>query len=132
MDLGLLTMVALLVLALVAFVLGVTAYFYYFRLWFRAQLASAYVPIQALVRMTLRKQNPHAIVDSYIVAVEAGLDLTLNDIEEYYRAGEDVPAAVRARIAAKKADAGGDSQQAGGAEGLAPNPSRPANTVNTN
>lgn len=142
MDLGLATMVIFLFLALVAFVLGVTAYFYYFRLWFRAQLSSASVPLRALVGMTLRKANPRVIVDSYIAAVEAGLDLTLNDIEEYFRGGEDVQEAVQTRIAAKEADGKRASQNAGDAETAgngafndaprSPSRSMPANTVNTN
>lgn len=97
-------MVILLLLALLAFILGVTAYFYYFRLWFRAYLASVHVPLLALVGMTLRKVNPRAIVDAYIAAVQAGSSLTLRDIEEHYRAGESMPDLIQAHSAAREVD----------------------------
>ena len=50
----------------------------YFRLWLRAWLSQASVGWLQLVGMSLRKVNPAIIVDSRIMAVKAGLNISTN------------------------------------------------------
>ena len=76
----------------------------YFRLWLRAWLSEASVGWLQLVGMSLRKVNPAIIVDSRIMAVKAGLNITTNELETHYLAGGNVVRVVQALIAANKAN----------------------------
>ncbi|APZ95998.1 SigmaW regulon antibacterial [Fuerstiella marisgermanici] len=73
-------------------------------LWFRAFMSGAMVgPVQMVV-MKLKKVNPQVIVDSRIMAVQAGLQgVTTNAMESHYLAGGNVPIIVRSMIAAHRA-----------------------------
>jgi len=75
----------------------------FFGLWLRAALSGAKVTFFSLIGMTLRKVSPRVIVDSRIMAVKAGLPLTVNDLETHYLARGNVLNVVRALIAASKA-----------------------------
>jgi uncharacterized protein YqfA (UPF0365 family) len=83
----------------------------FFRLWLRAWLSGAGVSIFSLVGMTLRKVNPAVIVDSRIMAVKAGLNISTNDLETHYLAGGNVVRVVQALIAANKANIDLDFQR---------------------
>ena len=76
----------------------------FFRLWLRALLSEAHVPLWSLVGMYLRRVNPSVIVDSRIMAVKAGIALGTNDLEAHYLAGGNVVRVVQALIAASKAN----------------------------
>jgi len=76
----------------------------YFRLWLRAWLSQASVGWLQLVGMSLRKVNPAIIVDSRIMAVKAGLNISTNELETHYLAGGNVVRVVQALIAANKAN----------------------------
>ncbi|HOV34155.1 MAG TPA: flotillin-like protein FloA, partial [Candidatus Hydrogenedens sp.] len=76
----------------------------FFRLWIRATLSKAHVSIWSLIGMTLRKVNPQVIVDSRIMAVKAGLNITTDELETHYLAGGNVLRVVQALIAANKAN----------------------------
>ena len=76
----------------------------FFRLWLRALLSEAHVPMMGLVGMSLRRVNPTVIVDSRIMAVKAGLALNTNDLEAHFLAGGNVVRVVQALIAASKAN----------------------------
>ncbi|HOQ32726.1 MAG TPA: flotillin-like protein FloA [Candidatus Hydrogenedens sp.] len=76
----------------------------FFRLWIRAALSKAHVSIWSLIGMTLRKVNPQVIVDSRIMAVKAGLNITTDELETHYLAGGNVLRVVQALIAANKAN----------------------------
>ncbi|MEZ6125130.1 MAG: flotillin-like FloA family protein [Planctomycetaceae bacterium] len=55
-------------------------------LWFRAFMSSAGVGPLQMVVMKLKKVNPTVIVDSRIMAVQAGLEkITTNAMESHYR-----------------------------------------------
>jgi uncharacterized protein YqfA (UPF0365 family) len=82
----------------------VVVLFSFFRLWLRALLSGARVSMPSLVGMYLRRVNPQVIVDSRIMAVKAGLNLTTNDLEAHYLAGGNVVRVVQALIAASKAN----------------------------
>ena len=84
----------------------------FFRLWIRAALSKAHVSIWSLIGMTLRKVNPQVIVDSRIMAVKAGLNITTDELETHYLAGGNVLRVVQALIAANKANIELNFQQA--------------------
>ena len=73
-------------------------------LWLRAWLSGAHVRISELIGMSLRKVNTSSIVSSKITAVQAGLNLSRQELESHYLAGGRVPNVVRAMIAANKAN----------------------------
>lgn len=84
----------------------------FFRLWLRALLSGASVGMLVLVGMSLRKVNPTIVVDSRIMAVKAGLNLSTNELEAHYLAGGNIVRVVQALIAASKANIELSYQQA--------------------
>ena len=76
----------------------------YINLWFRGFVTNAKIGPFTLVFMRLRKVNPHAIMDSKIMVVQAGLrDITTEDMEAHYLAGGNIRRVVQALIAADRA-----------------------------
>lgn len=76
----------------------------YFKLWLRAFVTKAEIGPLTLVFMSLRKVNPQVIVDSKIMAVQAGLNrISTEAMEAHYLAGGRVPIVVRALVAAHRA-----------------------------
>ena len=76
----------------------------YFNLWLRSYFTKAKIGPFAIVFMALRKVNPNVIVDSKIMAVQAGLNNVPTDsLEAHYLAGGNVPLITRALIAAHRA-----------------------------
>ena len=95
---------ALGVAALLGFVF-VVLFARYFKLWLRAFFSGVRVWPWTLVFMSLRKVNPSVIVDSRIMAVQAGLDPISGDqMEAHYLAGGNVRNIIRALIAAHRAN----------------------------
>jgi uncharacterized protein YqfA (UPF0365 family) len=92
--------VAALIVILVFAVVIIT----FFRMWLRALLSGASVGLASLVGMSLRKVNSSVIVDSRIMAVKAGLNISTNELETHYLAGGNVVRVVQALIAANKAN----------------------------
>ncbi len=84
----------------------------FFRIWLRAFASGASVSVLSLIGMSLRKVNSSVIVDSRIMAVKAGLNISTNELETHYLAGGDVVRVVRALIAANKANIPLSFQQA--------------------
>lgn len=77
----------------------------YFNLWLRSFVTRAKIGPIALVMMALRKINPNAIVQSKIMAVQAGLTtITTEDMEAHYLAGGNVERVVRSLIASHRAN----------------------------
>ncbi|MBI4557839.1 MAG: flotillin-like protein FloA [Candidatus Hydrogenedentes bacterium] len=76
----------------------------FFRLWIRAFLSGAHVSFASLVGMSLRRVNAGVIVDSRVISVKAGLNVTTNELETHYLAGGNVVHVVRALVAANKAN----------------------------
>lgn len=74
-------------------------------LWVQAATSGSPVSISSLVGMSLRKVNPHVIVNCRIMAVQAGLEkeVTIDALETHYLARGNVPNVVRALIAASRA-----------------------------
>ena len=77
--------------------------FKYFILWLQAFFSKADISIFELVGMTLRKVNPAVIVRSKIMAVQANLEVSTQELESHYLAGGNVPNVARAMIAADRA-----------------------------
>ena len=76
----------------------------YFKLWLRAFVTRARIGPLTLFMMSLRKVNPTAIVDSKIMAVQAGLkDITTKRLEAHYLAGGNIKAVIRALVVAHRA-----------------------------
>lgn len=87
----------------IALILAISAYLYYFRIWFRAFTASVPVSIMRLISMSSRRANPYAIVGAYVDAAKAGLDISLDELEKHYSDSGDVLQVVKALAAAKEA-----------------------------
>ncbi|MCA9004677.1 MAG: flotillin-like protein FloA [Planctomycetaceae bacterium] len=76
----------------------------YFKLWIQAFSSRAKIGPFALVFMSLRKVKPSVIVDSKIMAVQAGLtDIPTQAFEAHYLAGGNVHRVVHALIVAHRA-----------------------------
>jgi uncharacterized protein YqfA (UPF0365 family) len=97
--LGVLLLIVLLVL------LGV--FVSYFRLWIRAVMTGARITIFDLLGMTFRHVRPSVIVQTKVMAVQAGLTdemgITSRSLEAHYLAGGNVMLVIRSLIAASKA-----------------------------
>ncbi|HAH44271.1 MAG TPA: hypothetical protein DCM07_05330 [Planctomycetaceae bacterium] len=76
----------------------------YFKLWIQAFSSRAKIGPLALVFMSLRKVKPSVIVDTKIMAVQAGLtDIPTQAFEAHYLAGGNVHGVVHALIVAHRA-----------------------------
>ena len=87
------------IVALVAFVVIIS----FINTWLKALLAGAPVSMLTLIAMRLRGVPYGMIVDSRIMAVKAGLDLTINQLEEHYLAEGHLIPTIQALIASDKA-----------------------------
>jgi uncharacterized protein YqfA (UPF0365 family) len=82
----------------------------YGNLWFQAYMSNARVSLLSLVGMSLRQVNARVIVQSKIMAMQAGVGndpatgITTRRLEAHYLAGGNVPGVIRAIIAAHRAD----------------------------
>jgi len=74
-----------------------------FRLWLQALLGGAPIQAYRLVSMKLRKINPSVIVNARVLAVTAGVNVSVDQLEGHYLAGGDVLNLVKALAAAKTA-----------------------------
>lgn len=71
--------------------------------WFVALVSGAHVSMTRLVGMKLRRIKVSAIVDAYIQATKAGLNIAIVDLETHYMAGGDVSKVVNSLISAHSA-----------------------------
>jgi uncharacterized protein YqfA (UPF0365 family) len=108
--------IVLIVAGLIFGVVVLAVFTRYFRLWIQSKTTRAGIGIFDLLGMTFRKVNPAVIVRSKIMATQAGLGeadgITGRGLEAHYLAGGNVPAVVRAIIAAHKAQLGLDFKHA--------------------
>lgn len=75
------------------------------RLWFRAIVSSAHVPMSKLIGMKMRKVDVNKIVLTYITARKAGLtNISIDELETHYMANGDVDRVVKALISAHSAN----------------------------
>lgn len=73
-------------------------------LWLQALISGAHVGLFNIVFMRFRKVPPKLIVESQIMAVKAGIDITSDALETHFLAGGNVMRVVQALIAADKAN----------------------------
>lgn len=73
-------------------------------LWVQALVSGARVGLFNIVFMRFRKVPSKLIVNSKIMAVKAGLEISTNDLESHYLAGGNVMRVVQALVAADKAN----------------------------
>jgi uncharacterized protein YqfA (UPF0365 family) len=93
-------------LVTIAIVLVVAIIFIYMvpiRLYFAARFAKAHVSLINLIVMRFRRIPPSVIVDPYIMARQAQLAVSTNELETHYLAGGNVLNVIRALISASKA-----------------------------
>jgi uncharacterized protein YqfA (UPF0365 family) len=82
----------------------------YGNIWFQAYMSNARVSFFSLVGMSLRQVNARVIVQSKIMAMQAGIandpaaGINTRRLEAHYLAGGNVPGVIRAIIAAHRAD----------------------------
>ena len=62
--------------------------------WFRALVSGARISMGRLIGMRLRRINIRMIVEAYINAVKAGLEIDVVELETHYMAGGDVLKAI--------------------------------------
>lgn len=74
----------------------------FFRLWLQAKLSRSDVKYAELIGMYLRHSDYRTIVLCRITAVQAGLNLSTQDLESHHLAGGHVANVVRAMIAATR------------------------------
>src|SRR5574344_729567 len=91
------------VLGIVLFLVILTFAFIPVNLWFRCLVSGTYIGIFKLLGMKLRKVNVNMVVDAYINAKKAGLDISVDDLETHAMAGGNVNAVVAALISAHSA-----------------------------
>ena len=96
-----LTMILLAVAAVVTLIVGCSAYLYYGRLMFRSRVRGCPVDLGRMVAMTFRGASAFNLVNAYIEAHLAGLEVTLDDLEALDRGR--ARKVVQGMIAAKKA-----------------------------
>jgi len=79
-------------------------------IWFQAFMSNARVSWWSLIGMSMRQVNARVIVQSKIMAMQAGIGndphtgITTRRLEAHYLAGGNVPHVIRALIAAHRAD----------------------------
>ncbi|MBD3321457.1 MAG: flotillin-like protein FloA [Chitinivibrionales bacterium] len=73
-------------------------------LWIQALISGAHVGLLNIVFMRFRKVPPKLIVESKIMGVKAGLEISTDSLESHYLAGGNVMRVVQALIAADKAN----------------------------
>jgi uncharacterized protein YqfA (UPF0365 family) len=73
-------------------------------LWIQALVSGAHVGLLNIVFMRFRKVPPKLIVESKIMAVKAGIEISTDDLESHYLAGGNVGRVVQSLIAADKAN----------------------------
>jgi uncharacterized protein YqfA (UPF0365 family) len=84
----------------------------FINLWIQAILSKAPISLLNLVGMQLRKVNPTIIVRALISSTQAGLSLSVRELEAHYLAGGNVMNVTTALIAAQRANIKLDFQRA--------------------
>lgn len=72
-------------------------------LWFRALMSGAYVPLGEMISITIKKLNAKSIVNNYIKAKKAGVNISIIQIENHIQAHGNIERVINALIAAYNA-----------------------------
>ncbi|NQU65654.1 MAG: flotillin-like protein FloA [SAR324 cluster bacterium] len=73
-------------------------------LWIQAMVSGSYVSLVNIIFMRFRKVPPALIVQSKIMGIKAGIELSTDELESHFLAGGNVSRVVQALIAADKAN----------------------------
>lgn len=73
------------------------------KVWIRTLVSGCHIPMYKLIGMRLRKLDCKLIIDNYILAQKAGLDITISDLETHFMAGGHIDKLVDALISAHSA-----------------------------
>ncbi len=95
------------ILFVIAGIIGLVLFYFifsYITLWIQALVSGAKIGLVNIIFMRIRKVPPKLIVESKIMAVKAGIELTSDDLESHFLAGGNVSRVVQALIAADKAN----------------------------
>lgn len=84
-----------------ACIVGIIAYLYYFRTWFRARVGGVNVSLRELVRISMRRVPAHKVVDAYIAANAGVVDVSLAELEEHIAARGNARRVIEAMIVAR-------------------------------
>lgn len=103
MSMLMVSVVTWIILAVVLCVLVMVALIIPVNLWFRCLVSGTHVGMFKLVGMKLRRVNASMVVDAYINARKAGLEININDLETHAMAGGNVNSVVAALISAHSA-----------------------------
>ena len=97
-------MIVWLIIIVVAIVIAAVFFRYVpLGLWINARASGAPVKIVSLIGMRFRRISPQKIVNAYIKARKAGLDVTTDMLETHFLAGGNVERVINALISAKQA-----------------------------
>ncbi|MES2122425.1 MAG: flotillin-like protein FloA [Chlamydiota bacterium] len=103
-SLGGFVLLVFILLAIVAFVLGVMV-IRFVGMWFQAFVSGAPISLFNIIGISMRKIPPRIIVNARITTYKAGLkQITVSDLETHYLAGGNLINVVRAMIASDKAN----------------------------
>jgi len=95
------------ILVIIAGVIGLVLFYFifsYLTLWLQALVSGAKVGLINIIFMRFRKVPPKLIVESKIMAVKAGIEISTDSLESHFLAGGNVSRVVQALIAADKAN----------------------------
>ncbi len=95
--------IALIVVAILIGLVFFFAIFQFLNLWIQAYFSNASVGLFEIVAMRLRKIDIRQVVMARIRAVQAGLEISTNQIQTHYLAGGDIRRVISAMIAARGA-----------------------------
>ncbi len=95
------------ILLILAGIIGLVLFYFifsYIALWLQALVSGASVGLLNIIFMRFRKVPAKLIVESKIMAIKAGIDISTDDLESHYLAGGNVSRVTQALIAADKAN----------------------------
>ena len=90
---------------LLVVIIAITFYFVFnISLWFRALISGAHVSIAELISITVKKLDARSVVNNYIKARKAGVNITIAQIENHIQAHGNIELVINALIAASSAN----------------------------
>jgi len=95
------------ILLMLAGIIGLVLFYFifsYIALWLQALVSGASVGLLNIIFMRFRKVPAKLIVESKIMAIKAGIDISTDELESHYLAGGNVSRVIQALIAADKAN----------------------------
>ena len=95
------------ILLIIAGIIGLVLFYFifsYISLWLQALVSGSSVGLLTIIFMRFRKVPAKLIVESKIMAIKAGIEISTDDLESHYLAGGNVSRVIQALIAADKAN----------------------------